>query len=65
CFHNLQSLNHNTTFSLEALCDGGSRSQAAANFYCFLVLEKQKALQLHQRAPYEDIVATPGPMFFD
>ncbi|XP_062421816.1 double-strand-break repair protein rad21-like protein 1 [Pungitius pungitius] len=54
-----------TTFSLEALCRGGGRSQAATTFLCLLLLKKQNALHLHQRAPYEDIVATPGPNFYN
>ncbi|XP_044067472.1 double-strand-break repair protein rad21-like protein 1 isoform X2 [Siniperca chuatsi] len=57
--------NSDTTFSLEALCEGGTRSQAATTFFCLLVLKKQKALHLHQSAPYEDILATPGPKFYD
>ncbi|XP_073326993.1 double-strand-break repair protein rad21-like protein 1 [Pagrus major] len=57
--------NSDTRFSLEALCEGGSRSQAAATFFCLLVLKKQKVLQLHQSAPYEDIFVTPGPKFCD
>ncbi|CAG6021783.1 unnamed protein product [Menidia menidia] len=51
-------------FSLKALCDGGTRSQAAATFLCLLVLRKQQALHLQQAAPYEDILATPGPTFY-
>ncbi|XP_070767243.1 double-strand-break repair protein rad21-like protein 1 [Enoplosus armatus] len=57
--------NSDTTFSLDALCEGGTRSQAATTFFCLLVLKKQKALHLHQRAPYEDIFASPGPKFYD
>ncbi|TKS76859.1 Double-strand-break repair protein rad21-like protein 1 [Collichthys lucidus] len=57
--------NSDTTFSLEALCKGATRSQAAATFFSLLVLKKQRALDLHQRAPYEDILATPGPKFYD
>ncbi|XP_071333166.1 double-strand-break repair protein rad21-like protein 1 [Trachinotus anak] len=55
--------NSDITFSLEALCKGSSRSQAASTFFCLLVLKKQQALHLHQSAPYEDIFATPGPTF--
>nr|XP_046251712.1 double-strand-break repair protein rad21-like protein 1 [Scatophagus argus] len=55
--------NNDTTFSLEALCEGGTRLQAATTFFCLLVLKKQNALHLHQNAPYEDIFATPGPKF--
>ncbi|KAM9351023.1 double-strand-break repair protein rad21-like protein 1 [Symphorus nematophorus] len=57
--------NSDTTFSLQALCEGVTRSQAAATFLSLLVLKKQKALHLHQSAPYEDIFATPGPKFYD
>ncbi|XP_023146296.2 double-strand-break repair protein rad21-like protein 1 [Amphiprion ocellaris] len=52
------------TFSLQELCEGGSRSQAATTFLCFLFLSKQQTLRLHQSAPYEDILATPGPKFY-
>ncbi|KAK0145941.1 Double-strand-break repair protein rad21 [Merluccius polli] len=51
------------TFSLQALCEGGARSHAAATFFCLLVLKKEQALDLHQSAPYGDITATPGPRF--
>ncbi|CAB1455119.1 unnamed protein product [Pleuronectes platessa] len=54
-----------TTFSLEALCEGGSRSQAATTFFCLLVLKKEQALHLQQSAAYQDILATPGPKFYD
>ncbi|KAM6982000.1 double-strand-break repair protein rad21-like protein 1 [Tautogolabrus adspersus] len=57
--------NNDTTFSLKALCEGGSRWKAATTFFCFLVLKKQNALHLHQSAPYEDIFATHGPKFYD
>ncbi|XP_041802585.1 double-strand-break repair protein rad21-like protein 1 [Chelmon rostratus] len=62
---NTMKSNNGTTFSLEALCEGGTRSQAATTFFCLLVLKNQKALDLHQSAPYEDIFATPGPNFGD
>ncbi|XP_053279967.1 double-strand-break repair protein rad21-like protein 1 [Pleuronectes platessa] len=54
-----------TTFSLEALCEGGNRSQAATTFFCLLVLKKEQALHLQQSAAYQDILATPGPKFYD
>ncbi|XP_062283119.1 double-strand-break repair protein rad21-like protein 1 [Scomber scombrus] len=57
--------NSDSKFSLEALCAGSTRSQAAATFFCLLVLKKQQALHLHQSGPYEDIFATPGPKFFN
>uniref|UniRef100_A0A8C6T3W2 RAD21 cohesin complex component like 1 n=1 Tax=Neogobius melanostomus TaxID=47308 RepID=A0A8C6T3W2_9GOBI len=52
-------------FSLKALCEGSTRFQAATSFFCFLILKKQRALHLQQSAPYEDILATPGPGFYD
>ncbi|KAJ3586179.1 hypothetical protein NHX12_012580 [Muraenolepis orangiensis] len=51
------------TFRLRALCEGGTRSQVAVNFFCLLALNKEEALDLHQSAPYGDITATPGPRF--
>ncbi|TRY96853.1 hypothetical protein DNTS_015416 [Danionella cerebrum] len=50
-------------YSLHALCGNGSRSDAAALLFCLLVLKKQQILNLHQSAPYSDILATPGPLF--
>ncbi|XP_022526351.2 double-strand-break repair protein rad21-like protein 1 isoform X1 [Astyanax mexicanus] len=50
-------------FSFHALAEGSNRSRAAAILFCLLVLKKQQALELHQRAPYSDIIATPGPLF--
>ncbi|XP_078507833.1 double-strand-break repair protein rad21-like protein 1 isoform X1 [Lissotriton helveticus] len=52
-----------TSFSLLKLCEGHNRKQASATFYSFLVLKKRLALELEQRAPYADIIATPGPRF--
>ncbi|XP_041656318.1 double-strand-break repair protein rad21-like protein 1 isoform X2 [Cheilinus undulatus] len=62
-FNTLKS-NSDTTFSLEALCEGGDRWKAATTFFCLLVLKKQNVLNLHQSAPYEVILATPGPKFY-
>uniref|UniRef100_G1Q5P3 RAD21 cohesin complex component like 1 n=1 Tax=Myotis lucifugus TaxID=59463 RepID=G1Q5P3_MYOLU len=50
-------------FSLMTLCRNSDRKQAAARFYSFLVLKKQRAIELSQSAPYADIIATVGPMF--
>ncbi|KAM9505012.1 double-strand-break repair protein rad21 homolog isoform 1-T2 [Salvelinus alpinus] len=55
----------NGMFSLKTLCERNSRSQAAATFFCLLVLKKQQALDLHQSEPYADIIATPGPRFYE
>ncbi|XP_032377738.1 double-strand-break repair protein rad21-like protein 1 [Etheostoma spectabile] len=54
-----------TMFSLKALCEESTRLQAATTFFCLLVLKKQDALHLNQRAPYEDILLTPGPKFYN
>ncbi|KAM5220062.1 double-strand-break repair protein rad21-like protein 1 isoform 3-T3 [Hipposideros larvatus] len=50
-------------FSLMTLCRNSDRKEVAAKFYTFLVLKKQRAIELSQRAPYADIIATVGPMF--
>nr|XP_044604542.1 double-strand-break repair protein rad21-like protein 1 isoform X3 [Equus asinus] len=50
-------------FSLMKLCRNSDRKQTAAKFYSFLVLKKQRAIELSQSAPYADIIATVGPMF--
>ncbi|XP_064160413.1 double-strand-break repair protein rad21-like protein 1 isoform X2 [Anguilla rostrata] len=50
-------------FSLLELNRECSRMQASATFFSFLLLKKQKALELHQDLPYDDIVASPGPTF--
>ncbi|XP_063759909.1 double-strand-break repair protein rad21-like protein 1 isoform X2 [Eleginops maclovinus] len=52
-------------FSLQALCEGGSRFQAATTFFCLLLLKKQKAIVLQQSGPYHDIIASPGPAFYE
>ncbi|XP_058142811.1 double-strand-break repair protein rad21-like protein 1 isoform X1 [Dasypus novemcinctus] len=51
------------SFSLMKLCRNSDRKQAAAKFYSFLVLKKQRAIDLSQSVPYADIIATVGPMF--
>nr|KAF6423523.1 RAD21 cohesin complex component like 1 [Rousettus aegyptiacus] len=50
-------------FSLMTLCRNSDRKQAAAKFYTFLALKKQRAIELSQSAPYADIIAMVGPMF--
>nr|XP_004668101.2 double-strand-break repair protein rad21-like protein 1 isoform X1 [Jaculus jaculus] len=52
------------SFSLKELCRNSDQKQTAVKFYTFLVLKKQQAIELHQSAPYEDIIATVGPMFY-
>ncbi|NXY49472.1 RD21L protein, partial [Ceuthmochares aereus] len=51
------------SFSLRELCQQNNRKEAAAKFYIFLVLKKQLAIELAQRAPFADITATIGPRF--
>ena len=58
-----QNSSSNAMFSLLTLCEGSNRSQAAATFFCLLVLKKQQALSLHQNGPYTDVTVTPGPRF--
>ncbi|XP_048464477.1 double-strand-break repair protein rad21 homolog [Rhincodon typus] len=66
-WHNLQRI-HDTTgakfFSLLELCRDHNRKQAAAKFYSLLMLKKQLVLELTQREPYSDIIATPGTRFY-
>ncbi|XP_067095162.1 double-strand-break repair protein rad21-like protein 1 [Osmerus mordax] len=57
------SSSSNAMFSLLTLCEGSNRSQAAATFFCLLVLKKQQALCLHQNGPYTDVTVTAGPRF--
>ncbi|XP_019720584.1 double-strand-break repair protein rad21-like protein 1 isoform X1 [Hippocampus comes] len=53
-----------TSFCLRDLCSGNTRMQVARTFHCFLVLQKEGAVSLHQSEPYQDIFVTPGPAFF-
>ncbi|XP_059836990.1 double-strand-break repair protein rad21 homolog [Hypanus sabinus] len=50
-------------FSIQELCRNNNRKQAATKFYSFLMLKKQLVLELSQKEPYSDIVATPGELF--
>ncbi|XP_063064544.1 double-strand-break repair protein rad21-like protein 1 isoform X2 [Engraulis encrasicolus] len=50
-------------YNLQELSQGYNRTQVASMFYSLLVLQKQRAINLHQSAPYCDIIATPGPNF--
>ncbi|KAK2851756.1 hypothetical protein Q5P01_008032 [Channa striata] len=62
----LQNQSHcHTTFSLQALSEGSTRLQAATTFFCLLVLKKQQAVRLHQKAPFQDIFVTLGPKFYN
>uniref|UniRef100_A0A672LR53 Double-strand-break repair protein rad21-like protein 1 n=1 Tax=Sinocyclocheilus grahami TaxID=75366 RepID=A0A672LR53_SINGR len=58
-----QDSSPNAVYSLRALCESSNRSYVAAVFFCLLVLRKQQILNLHQSAPYRDVMATPGPLF--
>ncbi|KAJ8259956.1 hypothetical protein GJAV_G00175400 [Gymnothorax javanicus] len=64
--HFLRSQNSSggaAVFSLSELTVNCSRMLASATFFSFLLLKKQKAVELHQDRPYADITATPGPTF--
>ncbi|XP_072100336.1 double-strand-break repair protein rad21 homolog [Mobula birostris] len=50
-------------FSIQDLCRNNNCKQAATKFYSFLMLKKQLVLELSQKEPYSDIVATPGELF--
>ncbi|XP_078412401.1 double-strand-break repair protein rad21 homolog [Cetorhinus maximus] len=66
-WHSLQRIHHRTGarfFSLQELCRDHNRKQAAAKFYSLLMLKKQLVLELIQKSPYNDIVATPGATFY-
>ncbi|KAM6163817.1 double-strand-break repair protein rad21-like protein 1 [Rhynchocyon petersi] len=51
------------SFSLMKLCRNSGRKQTAVKFYSFLVLKQHQAVELSQKAPYADIIATMGPTF--
>ncbi|XP_072371401.1 double-strand-break repair protein rad21 homolog [Scyliorhinus torazame] len=66
-WHSLQRIHQRTgskIFNLQELCRDHDRKQAAAKFYCLLMLKKQLVLELHQNEPYTDIIATPGATFY-
>ncbi|XP_054901812.1 double-strand-break repair protein rad21-like protein 1 isoform X2 [Poeciliopsis prolifica] len=50
-------------FSLQSICRGNTRSQAAATFLSLLVLRKQQIVVLHQPGPYRDVAVAPGPKY--
>ncbi|VDK37167.1 unnamed protein product [Taenia asiatica] len=49
--------------SLQAMCEGNSKKQAASKFYTMLLLRKQGSVRLFQEAPYSDIRVCRGPAF--
>ncbi|XP_078092306.1 double-strand-break repair protein rad21 homolog [Mustelus asterias] len=66
-WHSLQRIHHRTGakfFTLQELCRDHNRKQAAAKFYSLLMLKKQLVLELTQKEPYSDIIATPGATFY-
>uniref|UniRef100_A0A670Z8M3 Rad21/Rec8-like protein C-terminal eukaryotic domain-containing protein n=1 Tax=Pseudonaja textilis TaxID=8673 RepID=A0A670Z8M3_PSETE len=46
-----------------SLCKNQNKKEAAENFYSLLVLQKQRAIEVAQSAPYADIIVTAGPKF--
>ncbi|XP_013922595.1 PREDICTED: double-strand-break repair protein rad21 homolog [Thamnophis sirtalis] len=51
------------SFSFLSLCKDQNKKEVAENFYSLLVLQKQRAIELAQSAPYADIIVTAGPRF--
>ncbi|XP_026546390.1 double-strand-break repair protein rad21 homolog [Notechis scutatus] len=51
------------SFSFLSLCKNQNKKEAAENFYSLLVLQKQRAIEVAQSAPYADIIVTAGPKF--
>nr|CAH8872072.1 unnamed protein product [Trichobilharzia regenti] len=50
--------------TLQGLCNGNTKKQAASKFYTVLLLRKQGAVELAQEAAYSDIHISRGPNFF-
>ncbi|KAH8862444.1 Double-strand-break repair protein rad21 like [Schistosoma japonicum] len=50
--------------TLQGLCHGNTKKQAASKFYTVLLLRKQGAVELAQEAAYADIYISRGPNFF-
>ncbi|XP_029141471.1 double-strand-break repair protein rad21-like protein 1 [Protobothrops mucrosquamatus] len=51
------------SFSFLSLCENQSKKDVAESFYSLLVLQKQRAIEVAQSAPYADIIVTAGPRF--
>lgn len=49
--------------SLQSICAGNTKKQAASKFYTVLLLRKQGAVDLKQEAAYSDILISRGPNF--
>ncbi|VDP31045.1 unnamed protein product [Schistosoma margrebowiei] len=49
--------------TLQGLCHGNTKKQAASKFYTVLLLRKQGAVELAQEAAYSDIYISRGPNF--
>lgn len=49
--------------SLQSICAGNTKKQAASKFYTILLLRKQGAVDLKQEAAYSDILISRGPNF--
>ncbi|KAM3872083.1 double-strand-break repair protein rad21-like protein 1 [Diretmus argenteus] len=60
-----QSQGNGTMFNLQTMCKKSLRRQTAATVFSLLMLQKQGAVDLHQAAPYEDLIITPGPTFYN
>ncbi|XP_039220719.1 double-strand-break repair protein rad21-like protein 1 [Crotalus tigris] len=51
------------SFSFLSLCQNQCKKEVAESFYSLLVLQKQRAIEVAQSAPYADIIVTAGPKF--
>ncbi|CAL8085307.1 unnamed protein product [Calicophoron daubneyi] len=49
--------------SLQSICSGNTKKQAASKFYTILLLRKQGAVELAQEVPYSEILISRGPNF--
>ncbi|CAH8645152.1 unnamed protein product [Schistosoma rodhaini] len=59
-----QQYGWNEPLTLQGLCHGNTKKQAASKFYTILLLCKQGAVELAQEVAYSDIYISRGPNFF-
>ncbi|THD22275.1 putative sister chromatid cohesion complex cohesin subunit [Fasciola hepatica] len=59
----LQQQGWDESLSLQSICAGNTKKQAASKFYTILLLRKQRAVELQQEGAYSDIFISKGPNF--
>ncbi|VDP71781.1 unnamed protein product [Echinostoma caproni] len=59
----LQQQGWDDSLSLQSICAGNTKKQAASKFYTILLLRKQRAVELQQESAYADILISRGPNF--